>query len=119
MMTQIELFATKPELPTVSALLIALFFIATVVGCERKSGGAVVIGKEHIAAAPATTERPNVQSAASPNEELRTIADDEITVDGYVMKREARGTSRDPRALKAEQWLVKVRVISDARTFNV
>ncbi len=119
MMTQIELFATKPELPTVSALLIALFFIATVVGCERKSGGAVVIGKEHIAAAPATTERPNTQSAASPNEELRTIADDEITVDGYVMKREARGTSRDPRALKAEQWLVKVRVISDARTFNV
>jgi len=30
-----------------------------------------------------------------------------------------RGTSRDPRALQAEQWLVKVRMIADARTFNV
>ena len=44
---------------------------------------------------------------------------DEITLDGYVMKREARGTSRDPRALKDEQWLVKVRMIDDGRTFNV
>lgn len=105
--------------PTVSALFIALFFIATVVGCEKKSGDAVVIGKEHIAAAPATTETPNAQSAASPSEERRPIEDDEITVDGYVMKPVTRGTSRDPRALKAEQWLVKVRMISDTRTFNV
>ena len=35
------------------------------------------------------------------------------------MKREARGTSRDPRALKDEQWLIKVRMISGGRTFNV
>ena len=30
-----------------------------------------------------------------------------------------RGTGRDPRALKDEQWLVKVRMISDSRVFNV
>src|SRR5215216_4253958 len=105
--------------PTVSALLVALFFITTMMGCEKRSGDAVVISKEHIAAAPPTTEKPNAHSAASPNEELRPMADDEIAVDGYVMKPEARGTSRDPRALKDEQWLVKVRMLSDARTFNV
>jgi len=33
------------------------------------------------------------------------MADDEIDVDGYVMKPELRGTSRDPRALHHEQWL--------------
>jgi len=38
---------------------------------------------------------------------------------GYVMKPEARGTSRDPRALKDEQWLVKVRMSDNGRTFNV
>ena len=47
------------------------------------------------------------------------MADDEVEIDGYVMKPEARGTSRDPRAWKDEQWLVKVRMISDARTFNI
>jgi len=101
------------------SLVVALFFIAIMIGCEKKSGDAVVISKEHIAAAPPTTETPNAHSAASPNEELRPMADDEIEVDGYVMKPEARGTSRDPRAWKDEQWLVKVRMISDARTFNI
>jgi len=105
--------------PPVSAIFVVLFFNITIIGCDKESGGAVVISKEHIAAAPATTQTPNAQSAASPNEELRPMADDEIAVDGYVMKPEARGTSRDPRALKDEQWLVKVRMISDARTFNV
>ena len=63
-------------------------------------------------------------SLAGPNEistsaeEPRPIDDDEITVDGYAMKPEVRGTSRDPRALKDEQWLVKVRMIHDGRTFN-
>jgi hypothetical protein len=35
------------------------------------------------------------------------------------MKPEVRGTSRDPRALKAEQWLVKVRMIDNGRTIQV
>src|SRR4029453_8468413 len=53
------------------------------------------------------------------HEELRPIGDDEITVDGYVMKPEVRGTSHDPRALKDEQWRVKVRMIYDGRAFNI
>ena len=102
--------------------LLAIFYLA---GCKKHSGEAVVFAKEYIAAAPPIGETSPAGSPASPNEvstsaeELRPIGDDEITVDGYVMKPEVRGTSRDPRALKDEQWLVKVRMINDGRTFNV
>ncbi len=89
------------------------------VGCEKKSGDAVVISKEHIDAAPPTRETPNAQSATTPEEGLRPMADDEIAVDGYVMKPEARGTSHDPRALTHEQWLVKVRMLDNGRTIRV
>ncbi len=88
-------------------------------GCERNSGQAVVLAKEHIDAAPPTAETPTAQSGSSPDEQLRPMADDEIAVDGYVMKPEARGTSRDPRALKHEQWIVKVRMVDNGRTFQV
>jgi hypothetical protein len=102
--------------------LLAIFCLA---GCEKQSGEAVVLAKEHIAAAPPISETSPAGSPASPNEisttseQLRPIGDDEITVDGYVMKPEVRGTSHDPRALKDEQWRVKVRMIYDGRTFNV
>lgn len=102
--------------------LLAIFYLA---GCEKHSGEAVVLAKENIAAAPPISETSPAGSPASPNEvstsaeELRPISDDEITVDGYVMKPEVRGTSRDPCALKDEQWRVKVRMIYDGRTFNV
>jgi hypothetical protein len=102
--------------------LIAIFCLA---GCEKQSGEAIVLTKEHIAAAPPISETSPAGSPAIPNEisttseELRPIGDDEITADGYVMKPEVRGRSRDPRALKDEQWLVKVRMIYDGRTFNV
>ena|SRR6516165_12391817 len=59
----------------------------------------------------ALPERPDV--------EIRPMADDEIDVDGDVMKSELRGTSRDPRALNYEQWLVKVRMLDSGRTFQV
>jgi hypothetical protein len=35
------------------------------------------------------------------------------------MKSETRGTSRDPRALKDEQWIVKMRMLENGRTFQV
>ena len=88
-------------------------------GCEKKSGQAVVLAKEHIAAALPVADTPNAESTASPDEQPRPMADDEIAVDGYVMKPAVRGTGRDPRALKAEQWLVKVRMIDNGRTIQV
>jgi hypothetical protein len=88
-------------------------------GCEKNRGEAVVLAKEHIDAAPPPAETPNMQSEPSPNAQLRSMADNEIAVDGYVMKPEVRGTSRDPRALQHEQWIVKVRMFDNGRTMQV
>jgi len=99
--------------------VVAAFLILAVVGCDKNSGEAVVLAKEHIDAALPTTETPTTESTPSPDAEIRPMADDEITVDGYVMKTEARGTSRDPRAFKHERWLVKVRMLDNGRTFQL
>ncbi len=104
---------------SVRACLVAALLMIGATGCEKKSGEAVVLAKEHIDAALPTAETPNAQSAPSPNEQLRPMRDDETAIDGYVMKPEERGTSRDPRALKDEQWLVKVRMLDNGRTFQV
>jgi hypothetical protein len=104
---------------SVPPCVVAVFLIIAVTGCEKKRGEAVVIAKEHIDAALPTAETPNVKSADTPDEHLRPMRDDEIEVDGYVMKQEVRGTSRDPRALKDEQWIVKVRMLDNGRTFQV
>jgi len=98
---------------------LGLIIICFLTGCEKQSGESVVLSKEHIAAAPPTTETSTAEHPPSSNEKLRSIPDDEITVDGYVMKSEVCGTSRDPRSLKEEQWLVKVQMVHDRRTFNV
>jgi hypothetical protein len=99
--------------------VVAAFLIIPLTGCDKKSGEAVVLAKEHIDAALPTTETPNTESTPNRDEQLRPMANDEIAVDGYVMKPEARGTNRDPRALKHEQWIVKVRILDDGRTFQV
>jgi len=99
--------------------ILATFLIIGVTGCEKNSGQAVVLAKEHIDAAPPNAETPNPQAESAPDAQIRFMADDEIAVDGYMMKPEVRGTSRDPRALKDEQWLVKVRMLDNGRTFQV
>jgi hypothetical protein len=104
---------------SVPPLVVAALLMIGATGCEKKSGEAVVLAKEHIDAALPTAETPNAQSAPSPDEQLRPMRDDEIAVDGYVMKPEERGTSRDPRALSHEQWIVKVRMLDNGRTFQV
>ena len=104
---------------SVRACLVAALLMIGATGCEKKSGEAVVLAKEHIDAALPTAETPNAKSAGTPDEQLRPMADDEIAIDGYVMKPEVRGTSRDPRASKDKQWLVKVRMLDNGRTFQV
>jgi hypothetical protein len=86
---------------------------------RKERGEAIVLSKEHIGAALPNPETPKAKSAPSPDEQIRPMADDEIAVDGYVMKPEVQGTSRDPRALQHEQWLVKVRMLDNGRTFQV
>jgi hypothetical protein len=48
--------------------LISMSLIIGFSGCEKKSGQAVVLAKEHIAAALPVADTPNTESAASPDE---------------------------------------------------
>ena len=119
--------------PQVIFGLVAVMVVSvTVPGCFKKSGQALVLEKEHIAAKEITST-PAAQGAVSPGsptpgldgvviyEEIapRELGKDEIVVDTYVMKKDVRGTSRDPRAIGDEQWIVKVQVIDDLRRFDV
>jgi len=104
---------------SVPLFVVAALFIIAAAGCEKNSGEAVVLAKEHIDAARPAAETPNAQSAPSEDAQIRPMAHDEIAVDGYVMKPEARGTSRDPRTLPHEQWIVKVRMLDNGRTIQV
>ena len=102
---------TRDKWPAVYLCLAALLCLT---GCEKRRSEAVVIGKEYIAAAaPGATPAPHRKGFA------RAGADEEITVDSYAMKGSVRGTGLDPRAMKHEQYLVKVRTSADGRTFNV
>jgi hypothetical protein len=87
-----------------------------VAGCQKKEGQAVVLTKEHIAAAE---PRPSESASEMTPPPVREMARDEIAIDGVVMKKRDRGTGRDPRALPSEQWVVKVRLKDGGRTFNV
>jgi hypothetical protein len=115
-------------------LAVVLVASGCVAGCWKKSGQAVVLEKEHIAAAELSpTPTPGAEQSARPNsptptpgelaseEEvpLRELAEDEIDVDTYVMKKDVRGTSRDPRARSDEQWIVSVQMIEDLRRIKV
>jgi len=98
----------------------AIAAILLVAGCQKNEAEAVVQSKEHIAAAEAKpSETPAQASDEVTPAPVREMAPDEIAVDGVVMKARDRGSSRDPRAFQDEQWLVKVRVTSGGRTFNV
>jgi hypothetical protein len=106
-------------------LLLVLVLVAFP-GCWKKSGMAEVLEKEHIAAAepsptptqesPTPAQSPKASPTESPEENWEPkVAADEIVVDGVLMKKEVRGTSRDPRAHKDEQWIVKLQMIDDLR----
>jgi hypothetical protein len=48
------------------------------------------------------------------------LADDEIVVETYVMKKAVRGTSKDPRAYPGqEQWRVTVELVAESGRFVV
>ena len=108
----------------------ALLVLLGASGCTKKVGDAVVLEKEHIDAAepsptpaPVTTSSEIAVAALSPTvsaEPLQTeLAPDEIVVDTYVMKKNVRGTGKDPRASSQEKWLMKVEMIQDLRRFTI
>jgi hypothetical protein len=50
----------------------------------------------------------------------KPLAEDEIAVGNYVMKKNVRGTSKDPRAHPGlEQWRITVQLVAGGRSFMV
>jgi hypothetical protein len=124
--------------PILFGFATALVVMLSLAGCYKKSGEAVVLEKEHIAAREATPT-PKAESSASSSEATESVTEpvpgldestssekivtesreDEVDVDGYVMKKDVRGTSNDPRAMDHEQWIVKIQMIADLRRLDV
>ena len=113
----LDLPSAGPQNRSVLRVGLGLLALLCCAACERRLEQAVVIAKEHIAAAasPAATPEP---SGTALNGESGSPPADEITVDTYVKEPGMRGARRDPRALKDEQWLVTVRTVAGGRTFN-
>jgi hypothetical protein len=119
----------RPQI--ILGLIAAVVVGANLTGCSKKSGKAVVLEKEHIAAREIVATPPADQVtkpggvvASSPEptprvEEAPDLAEDEIAVDTYVMKKDARGTSHDPRATTDEQWIVQVQMVAGLRRIKV
>ena len=127
--------------PFKSVVIVAsLVVLAVFTGCWKQSGEAVVMEKEYIAAgeelktptpgaapSPAASDTTSVNPTATPSEagetealEAKPLADDEIVVDSYVMKKDVRGTSKDPRAYPGlEQWRISVQMVGGGRQFTV
>lgn len=99
--------------------VIACFLAANLAGCAKKRGEAIVVEKEHIDVAAIKPSPSPGSSPASEEVVTREMAADEIDVDGIVMKKEVRGTSRDPRAGIDEKWLVKVEMVQNGRRFSI
>lgn len=103
----------------------ALIVIGSFGACYRRSGEAIILEMEHIAVAeiPATPTgtpaAPPAEASAFAEEKPIEMGPNDIPVDSYVMDKNQRGTSKDPRATNHEQWLVKVRMVEGGRQINV
>lgn len=106
--------------PMLVRLALAGFLAFSFTGCSKKSGQAIVVSKEHIDARESNTSSPSASETPAKEESgIREMAPDEIDADGFVMKKEARGTSKDPRASTEEQWRVTVEMVEVSRRFVV
>lgn len=121
----------KNKIKNFLSCVICLSTILAFAGCEKKSEQGVIILKEHIPArqkgGPASVVAKTPKSEPSVRSKKPLIKEEEetghndgtITVDGYIMRPEVRGTGWDPRALSHEQWIVTVRLVETGRVFHV
>ena len=101
-------------------IALAVLAALSLAACAKKSGEAIVVSKEHIDAREANpSATPASEPPAREESTLREMAPDEIDVEGFVMKKEVRGTSKDPRASTEEQWRVTVEMLSASQTLIV
>jgi FKBP-type peptidyl-prolyl cis-trans isomerase len=109
-------------------IALAVLAAVSISACTKKGGEALVLEKEHIDAAdpyPSVTPSPTAPGQTMPSPSAaeepveRELAADEIVVDTFVMKKDARGTKKDPRATTDEQWRVTVQMVAGGRQFVV
>jgi hypothetical protein len=99
---------------------VVLFLALSLAACAKKTGVAIVVEKEHIdVREPTVSPPPEKERAVREGPTYREMAPDEIDVNGIVMKKEVRGTSKDPRASNEEQWRVTVELTEVSRRFFV
>lgn len=115
-------FPLNPAVFIAGPLLVALF-----TACSKNSGEAIVVEKEYIAAGE-EQGTPTPSASASPSESAeaveyvtaKALAEDEVAIGNYVMKKNVRGTSKDPRAQPGlEQWRMTVQMVGGGRSFMV
>lgn len=87
--------------------------------CTKKTGQAIVVEKEHIDARELNPSPTPADEQPKEEPGYREMAPDEIDADGIVMKKNVRGTSKDPRASTDEQWRVTVEMVEVSRRFVV
>jgi hypothetical protein len=109
---------SKASPPLCLCFIAGLVVILGLTGCNRKSGKAIVIGKEYIAAMQ-VTPTPNEEGVATlaeqtarPNE---LVTSDEET--DAVLHEEV--PLQNPRATHDEQWIVDVEMIEGGRKIAV
>ena len=69
--------------------------------------------------AGSTEPIPGLNESTSSEEVVTELHEDEVNVDGYIMKKNVRGTGKDPRATDHELWTVRVKMIADLRLVDV
>ena len=107
-------------LPMLVRLVISVFLALSLTACSKKTGEAIVVSKEHIDAREPISPSPSAgETPAKEETSYREMAPDEIDVEGFVMKKEVRGTNKDPRASTEEQWRVTVEMVNVSRSFVV
>jgi hypothetical protein len=111
LLVRVHFFKRHPPLLFVAGLAVILSFA----GCERKSGEAVVLGKEFVPAlkiAETFKDQPvAIQDKRSPSVEKTTGEDAKATAQDQELP--------NPRAAQHDQWIVDVRMISDGRQIGV
>lgn len=103
---------------------VVLFVAVTLSSCDKKRSEAIVISKEHIDVAevkpsPTPEATSDETKTVSETTAYREMAPDEIDVDGFVMKKEVRGTSKDPRAKDEEQWRITVEITNAGQSCTI
>ena len=91
-------------------------------GCWKKSGAALVIGKDYVPARPMSAtpnESPSPAEAVPSPSEKTDATDEDEEGDEKEISNDMIGPPLDPRATSDEQWIVSVRMIGGGRQIDV